>query len=183
MRNTEHRNQTQTEDGGGARTGGGVSLLAYTVFFILACMSAYNANKTIVYDACGPSLMNIIISDIVMNVVFSITACFCGPAVLACAQASATARIIPAVLALIYTIAAICLSALSLEYSVAAHDNKNCTDVLSSRDGGLDSPSANTGSPLLMIIGYIYGSLYAITSFVFLIATCCLAGICCAHHH
>ena len=161
----------------------GISLLANAVFFILACMSAYNANKTKVYDASGPSLRNIVISDIVMNVGFFITACCFGPAVMACAHASTTAQIITAVLALLYTIAAICLSALSLEYSVAAHDNKNCTDVLSSRDGGFDSPSANTGSPLLMIIGYIYGSLYAITSFVFLIATCCLAGICCAHHH
>jgi len=180
MRNPEPRNQTEN---GGARTGGGISVLANTVFFILACISAYNANKTMVYDACGPSLRNIVISDIVMNVGFFITACCCGSAMLACAQASTTAQIIATVLALLYTIAAICLSALSLEYSVAAHDNKNCTDVLSSRDGGFDSPSANTGSPLLMIIGYIYGSLYAITSFVFLIATCCLAGVCYAHHH
>jgi len=183
MRNTEHRNQTQTEDGGGARTGGGISLLANTVFFILACISAYNANKTMVYDACGASLRNIVILDILGNVVFFVAACCVVPTVLACAQDHTIAQILPAVFALLYTITAICLSALSLEYSVAAHDNKNCTDVLSSRDGGFDSPSANTGSPLLMIIGYIYGSLYAITSFVFLIATCCLAGICCAHHH
>ena len=170
------------EEGGPA---GGISIsgLANFVFFILACMSAHNTDKTMVYDACGSSLRATVIADIVANWLFWIIALVIW-AVLICTNASTTTQSITAVIvALAYTIAAICLSAFSIQYSVYAHNNKNCTDALSSQDGGLDSPSANIGSPLLMIIGYIYGSIYAILSLVFLICTCCFACACCAHHH
>ena len=120
---------------GGRSAGISIAGLANSVFFILACMSAQNADKTTVYAACGSSLRAIVIADIVVNFFFwFITIVTC--VVFACTHASPSATsVTAAILASAYTIAAICLSTLSLKYSVDAHNNKTCTDALSSQDG------------------------------------------------
>ena len=155
-----------------ARVAGGSSILPIIVFFILAWISAQNADTTMVYDACGSSLRGVVIADMIVHVLSCIIPCIAVCITACCHHDSQCGIITTAIFAIILVVAFICLSALSLQYSVDAHNNKNCTDALSSQAGGIGSPSANTGSPLLMITGYIYGSLYCILSLVFLITAC-----------
>ena len=73
------------------------------------------------------------------------------------------------------------LGGFTVSESVNALNNSNCTAALSSTDGGINSPSANLGSPLLAITGVIYGAmflLYAIGMLVILLVLCC--GLLCA---
>ena len=156
--------------------------IANFVFFILACISAQNTNTTTVYDACGSSLRSTVIADIVFNSTFWIIAGI-GFAIVICNNVSQPGQIFAiGLVSFIYAASSLCLGTLSFLYSEHARFNTDCINALSDQTGGSGSPSANTGSPLLMIIGYVYGSIYIVASCIFFIVACCNCGLAAAHN-
>ena len=147
--------------------------VANFIFIVFACIAANNANTAAVYDACGTFLRLTVILDIAANWIFWIALAIITCIFVNIRVPERTQRCVISIFTGIFTVILVFLSGWTLHYSVDAHQNQNCTDALSSNSGGMQSPSANTGRPFLLIMGYIYGVLYAIFTFVSLIATCC----------
>ena len=57
-----------------------------------------------------------------------------------------------------YVTSQLILSGLILNQGILALNNANCTAAMRSTDGGINSINANTGSPLLGIIGIVNSS-------------------------
>ena len=143
------------------------------LLIICACMAAKNADTAVVSDACGSFLRVTVVLDIIANWLFWIALL-----VITCIFASShpperAQKCTASITAGIFTVVLAFLSGWTLHYTVDAHQNQSCIDAMSSKTGGLESPSANMGTPFLLIIGYVYGVIYTLCTFISLIVTCC----------
>jgi hypothetical protein len=85
---------------------------------------------------------------------------------------------------IIFTVGMLVLSAFTVNESVVAISNPNCTSAMSSKEGGINSPSANMGIPLLAITGFVVGVPNLITSTLLMLVILFIlfAFICCCHN-
>ena len=130
-------------------TGVGVSPLF--ILFVLQCIALTHSDTEVYYAACGHSLRDLMVSSVCVTFVGLIGVVIISLLVLLCSDKMAL--VVGIILMVLYAIAEVVLSGLILNESVIALDNPNCTSAMQSTDGGIKSISANTGSPLLAIIG------------------------------
>ncbi len=157
------------------------------IIFVFTCIAATHSNSDSIYSACGHTLRNFLIADLVMPVVLIVVLflliclewCFCIgkiQSIVNISNASVTSGESPSTTVLIFVylvrisiaVGAACLGGFSISESVIAMGNSDCMSAMSNTTDGINSPSANTGSPLLAIMAIVYGISY-----------CCIALILC----
>jgi hypothetical protein len=158
--------------------------IGWFVFFVFACIALTHSNNQLVSNACGDSLRNIVMADMVLQI---FSPCIFIPLLMWMfyKRTDNTKILLSQIfIILLFLALAACLGGFTISETVTALNNSNCTAVLSSTDGGINSPSANLGSPLLAIAGIIYGALFLIWALGLLVILVMLSVFGCmlAHH-
>ena len=142
-------------------------LLGILVLFIFQCIALKNSNTDTYYAACGHKLWDLTVGSVVISTagIFIMGIISCA---LYCCCNKSVGMICAVVFASVYIFAEIFLSGYILNESVVALNNSNCTAAMGSTNGGINSISANTGSPLLAIIGIVNSALTFLIVAIFL---------------
>jgi hypothetical protein len=169
------------------------------IIFVFTCIAATHSNSDSIYSACGHTLRNLLIADLVMPVVLIVVVLLValvawlvgwnlvpsnsrvGNALKTDAEAQAAlnaavnSAFYIAIASLIFlslccismAVGAACLGGFSISESVIAMSNSDCMSAMSNTTDGINSPSANTGSPLLAIMAIIQGIVYCFAALGF----------------
>jgi len=145
-------------------SGGGncCSFISLFISFVFVCISLTHSDNSMVYDACGHTLRDVMMADLLVPVCCSILSCIVVEVLNCCACV-----IIPiaSILFLVCgVVCLLCLGAVTVDESIKALSIPDCVLAMSSTEGGINSPSANTGSPLLALMGFFVGVPYLIMS-------------------
>jgi hypothetical protein len=168
------------------------------IIFVFTCIAATHSNSDSIYSACGHTLRNLLIADLVMPVVLIVVLllficlewCFCIGKIQSMKnifKAKVKPSELPSITVLIFVlfvyisiaVGAACLGGFSISESVIAMGNSDCMSAMSNTTDGINSPSANIGSPLLAIMAMIQGLLYCYTAFSFTVGIFGLMGVAC----
>ena len=134
-----------------------LDFLILLLLFIFHCIALTYSDNDTYYAACGHTLRDLMVGGIVilsagLLIVYIIIMIlgFCG--------FPKAAGVFGMVSVFFYFISLLILSGLILNYSIISLNNANCTAAMRSTDGGINSISANTGSPFIAIIGIVNSS-------------------------
>ena len=133
----------------------GVGLLTY---FVFQCIALAHSDTEEFYSACGHTLRDLVMACVVLNCFGTI---FSFGVMLCVKQSNGLACVIfGTVLLILYGILLLLLKSLMTKESVAALSNSDCSSMMRNTTGGINSISANTGSPLLACVGIVDGTLF-----------------------
>ena len=162
------------------------------LIFVFTCIALTHSDNDIVYDSCGHTLRILMMVNAIVYFALLILLCFVFGMIKSCLTeknrptlaASPAIAICTTVFIIIFTVGMLCLSAFTVNESVVAISNPNCTSAMSSKEGGINSPSANMGIPLLAITGFVVGvsNLIPSTLLMLVILFILFAFICCCHN-
>ena len=160
----------------GSQAGVCCGLLPF-ISYVFVCISLTHANNDIVYTACGHTLRDVMIADLLVPVCVAILYGIVFGVIVCSSCNNGSALVISNIIFLLLgTVCLLCLGAITVNESVNALGNSSCISAMSSQEGGINSPSANLGSPLLAIMGFVVGVPYIIVSVglvvVIIIFTC-----------
>ena len=148
---------------------GCILIAVLLTFLVFASISLTHSDNSTVYDACGGGLRTALVCDMYLGVCLIFLFCvvnFCYNDQSVSDNTSNGNRDVKrrdpcgAFISVICFLLCTVFGIITINFSVAAFSNSNCVTAMQSIDGGNDSPSYNTGSPLLGIFGVIYGVLY-----------------------
>lgn len=153
-------------DGGNAL---GLTSIAIFISFIFTCIALSHADSASVYEACGHSLRNLVIvhffSPFIFLLVFLLHLFMC------CLPDTRELHLAFFLVEIfLYSLGLTLVGAFTIVESRVAAQNPKCISALSSKEGSIDSVSANTGSPLLIYMGLVNGSLFVIPFSILIIA-------------
>ena len=174
------------------------------LIFVFTCIALTHSDNDIVYDSCGHTLRILMMVNALVYIALLILFCFVFGMIESCLvdksmssmseksmseksrseKSRSTLAVITTVFIIIFTVGMLCLSAFTVNESVVAISNPNCTSAMSSKEGGINSPSANMGIPLLAITGFVVGVPNLITSTLLMLVILFIlfAFICCCHN-
>ena len=156
------------------------------LIFVFTCIALTHSDNDIVYDSCGHTLRILMMVNALVYIALLILFCFVFGMIKSCLKekSRSTLAVITTVFIIIFTVGMLCLSAFTVNESVVAISNPNCTSAMSSKEGGINSPSANMGIPLLAITGFVVGVPNLITSTLLMLVILFIlfAFICCCHN-
>ena len=140
------------------------SVVLLFISFVFVCISLTHSDSSIVYDACGHTLRDVMMADLLVPVCCSIISCLVSEAMHYCDFQ--LYNITGIVFLVCGAVCMLCLGSVTVDESIKALSIPNCVLAMSSTEGGINSPSANTGSPLLAVMGFFVGVPYIIMSIV-----------------
>lgn len=160
------------------------------LIFVFTCIALTHSDNDIVYDSCGHTLRILMIVNAIVYFALLILLCFVFGMIksylkeISTSTLSVITTVFTTVFIIIFTVGMLCLSAFTVNESVVAISNPNCTSAMSSKEGGINSPSANMGIPLLAITGFVVGVPNLITSTLLMLVILFIlfAFICCCHN-
>jgi hypothetical protein len=134
------------------------------VVFVFACIALTHSDNDLIYSACGHTLRNLLIADIMLPILFYLVAAVhmctsvrvCGCCIGGNGSVNGELVVFSCVCCFVLIV---CLGSYTLSESVYAVQNSNCTDAMRNTYDGMDSPSAGLGIPLLVVVGFIFGVL------------------------
>lgn len=135
------------------------------ILFIFTCIALYLSDKEVVYVACGHSLRNSVLVNLLSVIIFSLV--FCLLFLKSCCDINARSFLILVLASITFFFMGILsIGSWTIHESRIAAQNPNCTSALS-----MDSVSANLKTPLLIHIGLVNGSIMVIASLVLYVVT------------
>ena len=153
----------------------GGALTLYFLVFIFQCIALTHSDTDIFYAACGHTLRDLMMSSLCISTIgIAFVAVLSG--CVACCSAGA-AEWIAIGCFFLYVLIQVFMSGFILNEGVKALGNSNCTAVMQSTDGGINSISANLGSPLLAIMGIVSSTLTYISIFVLFVVLCIISSL------
>jgi hypothetical protein len=151
------------------------ALTLYFLVFIFQCIALTHSDTDIFYAACGHTLRDLMMSSLCISTIgIAFVAVLSG--CVACCSARA-AEWIAIGCFFLYVLIQVFMSGFILNEGVKALGNSNCTAVMQSTDGGINSISANLGSPLLAIMGIVSSTLTYISIFVLCVVLCIVGSL------
>jgi hypothetical protein len=185
------------------------------IIFVFACIAATHSNSDSIYSACGHTLRNFLIAGLVLPSILivvvllvALVALLVGwklgsinsqvgtalkskeevnAALKSAVNTSITVLIFLSLCSISFAVGAACLGGFSISESVIAMGNSDCMSAMSNTTDGINSPSANTGSPLLAIMAVVQGIGYCFTALGFtmgfVISIVYLGAACFASNH
>lgn len=159
-----------------------LTLVGYFIIFVFTCIAVSHSNSDLIYSTCGHTLRDLLIADLVVSsslLCFAFLLCCFGMCYVKSNSVSpdepkSVSPVAIFVLSITATLLGVvttsCLGAFTISESVIALQNSDCTSAMRNTDDGINSPSANLGSPLLAIMGIVQGVLYLSSALSLIIA-------------
>jgi hypothetical protein len=150
-----------------------ISALVSFVIFVFSCIAATHSDSDSVYSACGHTLRVLLIVDIMFPSIsvaafFLIACCMCisGNTIADITDQSYGMAFKILVFLVLISMAAglICLGYFSISESITAMSDSDCMSAMRNTTDGINSPSANTGTPLLAIMVMVMGIFHCMTA-------------------
>ena len=157
------------------RAVGGALTLLFLVF-IFQCIALTHSDTDIFYAACGHTLRDLMMSSLCISTIGIAFVAVLSGCVACCCSPEAGGEIAIGCF-FSYVLIQVFMSGFILNEGVKALGNSNCTAVMQSTDGGINSISANLGSPLLAIMGIVSSTLTYISIFVLFVVLCIISSL------
>ena len=127
------------------------------ILFVFQCIALTNSDTDAFYAACGHTLRDLVMSNLIITcaafIIINLLGC-----IVWCMRKELEPGFVNVYFAL-YLIFEVIMSICILKEGVDTLNNSVCNTAMRSTDGGSNSISANTGSALLAIIGIVPSAL------------------------
>lgn len=132
------------------------------VVLVFACIALTHSDNDLIYFACGHTLRNLLIADIMIPILFylvtAVHMCTSVRVYDCCIWGNGRVNGELVIFSfVVFVVCIACLGSFTVSESVHAIQNSNCTDAMHNTYDGMNSPSAGLGIPLLVVIGFIFG--------------------------
>ena len=143
-----------------SETASGIGNVCFTpifIIFVFQCIALTHSDNNTFYDACGHTLRDLMMSNLIILFAFFIFIYFLN-CIVGC-KGKVLDDVFLKTLYFLISMFEVIMSICILKYGADALNNSVCNDAMCSTEGGVNSISANTGSALLAIIGIVPSAL------------------------
>lgn len=134
-------------------------IVIFVLWGIFTCIATTRSESYLIQEACGDKLRGLLMSALVISWAFGI----CLVPFVFGMDENKIPVIARRILAIALFILFLILGSFTISASADALSNTACFDAMISKDEGIYSPSANTGIPLIAIIGAVDGVVFFIS--------------------